>query len=59
MNLEINPYPVEVALVTSNFKAVTNLVPESKDSLKLFEYLTNEQCMNNLIFQLKVEFVQV
>lgn len=59
MNLEINPYPVEVALVTSDFKAVTNLVPESKDSLKLFENLTNEQCMNNLIFQLKVGFVQV
>lgn len=58
MILETNPYAAEVALVTFNFKAVTNVVPEPKESLKLFEHLTNEQCMNNLIFQLKVEFAQ-
>lgn len=59
MNLEITSYADEIALVTSNLKAVTNLAPEPKESLKLFEHPANEQCMNNLIFQLKVEFLQV
>lgn len=53
------PLSREVALVTSVFKTVTHVVPEPKESVKLFDHLINGQQRDNLIFQLKVEFAQV